>query len=124
MTWKTIDSTDALHALDYRVCWEDGGILEAYRIYSNQSYFPKDVNRSGYNNPNLHLLIDTGLGESELLELVLIETDLKSISSLSGHVSPLNIVHLTHGHASRIIYRRVDNEKQYKAGYFVENWET
>jgi len=60
----------------------------------------------------LHLLIDTGLGESELLELVLIETDLKSISSLSGHVSPLNIVHLTHGHASRIIYRRVDNEKQ------------
>ena len=89
MTWKTIDSTDALKALDYKVCWEDGEILETYRVHSNQSYFPKNVNRSGYNNPNLHLLIDTGLGENELLELVLIETDLKSINSLSGHVSPL-----------------------------------
>ena len=126
MNWKTIDSTEELQALDYSVCWSDGEILEAYKVNGEQSYFPKDVSRSGYDLKNLHLLIDSGFGEDKLLEVVLIATTANTISDFSGHVSSLKTVHLGVGvdNASRIIYRWIGAENYEGAGYFARNRET
>ncbi len=124
MNWQTIDTTEELEALDNEVCWADGEILEAYRIYSAQSYFPQHINRSGYNRPNLHLLIDVGFGTNKLLEVVLIHTTATTINSFNGFVSNLKIVHLGDESASRLIYRWVEEDSNSKPGYFVEKWET
>ena len=124
MSWKAINTTEELQALDKKVCWEDGEVLEAYRVSSTQSYFPDDINRSGHNRPNLHLLIDTGFGIEEWLEVVLLETTAKTINNFSGYVSPLKIAHFGHDSASRVIYLWVKSNSSYKPGYFVENWET
>ena len=124
MNWKTIDTTEALQALDRKVCWVDGGVLEAYRVSSTQSYFPDDINRSGHNRPNLHLLIDTGFGVDEWLEVVLIETTAMTVDDFSGYVSPLKIAHFGNDSASRVIYRWVKHNGYYEPGYFVDNWKT
>jgi hypothetical protein len=126
MNWETIDSTEELQALDYSICWSDGEILEAYKVDGDQSYFPDDISRSGYDLKNLHLLIDSGFGIDKLLEIVLIHTTASTISDFSGHVSVLKIVHLGVGvdNASRIIYRWIERDDYKGAGYFARNWET
>ncbi|KZN59522.1 hypothetical protein N474_25345 [Pseudoalteromonas luteoviolacea CPMOR-2] len=122
MSWKVINTTEELQALDRKVCWEGGEISEAYRVSSAQSYFPDDINRSGYNLPNLHLLIATGLGIEEWLEVVLLETTAKTISNFSGYVSPLKIAQFGHDSASQVIYRWVKSNGSHKPRCFVENW--
>lgn len=116
MPWKSTDSDDDLHWLDRAVCWEDSTTVEVYALDRNDSYFPVDVSRSGYNNKNLHLFFEVDSPHGDHLHLVLIDCDHYSDSFIenpffTGRVDTLKRVEVTDARGttrmrcSRLIYR-------------------
>ena len=129
MEWKSVDTQSDLDKLDNSVCWEDSKVLEYYAKFSNESYFPSDVSRSGWVNKNIHILIEAVAGTAPYLEIVLIDCD--HFSSLflerilfQGRVDSLKRIEIIDYkdnlvmRCSRLIYRFLTEEDIPQGLYF------
>jgi hypothetical protein len=76
VTWQAIDTQEQLDELDRLVCWEDSELLEFHGGHTLRPYFPSDVSRSGYDRPDVHIVIAAPCGQkTDILELCLIHCD-------------------------------------------------
>ncbi|MGH7975971.1 MAG: hypothetical protein ACREDS_05950 [Limisphaerales bacterium] len=128
MSWHVIESQEDLETLDKSVCWGDSETVEYYGTSRNDSYFPSDVNRSGYLRKNIHVLCRICSQKAEYLEMVWIHCDwfgnhFLDHPFMSGHVDGLKRVEildakkLTVMRCARLIYRFVA-EADVKEGFF------
>lgn len=131
MEWKYIDTQKDLDQLDRQICWDHSRIVEYYAKYSNESYFPQDICRSGHPQKNLHLLLLAHSPVVQYVEFVLIDCDGFDCSILehfylSGKVDSLKRVDIRDAkrstvlRCSRLIYRFV--QQQYMPdGLYLRN---
>jgi len=130
MTWNFVSTTKELERLDYSNCWQDSHVVEICSSRGIKSYFPNDINFSGTDHLNLHVLVDADSPEGSHLELVFVScskfSPLLSISHLSGFVDTLKRVEIQNskGEAeiscSRLLYRYVEVEEPFSS-YFYEH---
>ena len=114
--WNSIDSQRDLEQFDRSACWDDSHTIEFYGLFRNESYFPKDVSRSGHDHPNLHLFCRVHSTKGACVHIVLIDCDMFSsvwISSpyFQGRVDSLLRIEVYDGNqsiqmrCSRLVYR-------------------
>ena len=128
MNWKAIDVQRDLDALNQQICWDDSTVREYYATLANQAYFPADINRSGYQCKNLHILCEACGNCEPFLELVLIHCDWAPAHAIDrlhmmGRVDSLKRVEIVTGtstmvRCARIIYRFLDEDKVHSFTYF------
>ena len=129
MTWISVDDKQDLDALDRSNCWEDSRTVEFYAQAGHEDYFPDDVSRSGYENKNIHILVETISAQLTHLEIVLVDCDHYDSGYLEnmhfkGMVDSLKRVEIIRHdgslemRCSRLIYRRLNLREPTGAGYF------
>ncbi len=129
MDWIIVNTNDDLKKLDESVCWEDSKSVEYHATIRNSDYFPNDISRSGYQNKNIFLLIDTCSAPEPFLEMVFIDCDHYSQGFLDhpfmlGRVDILKRVEIENEegsmmmHCSRLIYRFLSDEDLRKGLYY------
>jgi hypothetical protein len=114
--WKTIDSQSDLDTLNNAICWDDSSSVEYYATNVHESYFPSEINRSGYSHKNIHILCYLCGGPTKYLEIVCIHCDHCSFHFLdnpflNGRVDALKRIEIfdyrndIHLRCARLIYR-------------------
>ena len=122
MNWIDVKTNDDLKELDRSVCWEDSNTVEYYATGINEEDFPQDINRSGYENKNIHILLDSDSKLGPFIEMVFIDCDHYSSMFLdsiymSGRVDDLMRTEIYNAkksmvmRCSRVIYRFLSNEQ-------------
>ena len=130
MNWKHIDTQKNLDDFDSSNCWDDSEVVEFIGLIGNEDYFPDDVSRSGYQNKNVHLLVEACSENGSHLEIVLIDcdhfsSDYFSVIHFQGKVCGLKRVEVfdyqdnLRMRCSRIIYRWLEREPKYDKSYFL-----
>lgn len=133
MGWQSVDTQSQLDALHTLVCWEDACVLEYHAGYGQRDHYPSDVSRSGYDRPDIHVLVrrmdgastrrTTGedpYGRTPFLELAFLHCDRLGADAferlhLRGMVDSLKRVELLSSdgstllRASRLIYQWLTN---------------
>jgi hypothetical protein len=72
-SWKTVDTQDHLEKLSAHFCeGHDCETLEFYAKPTHEKYFPADISRRGYDDKNLHVLLEMPAGDASHLELVFV----------------------------------------------------
>ncbi len=57
--WKVVESQSDLDLLNSSFEWEeDIRTLEFFGLLKNELYFPEEISRSGYLQPNIHMLVE------------------------------------------------------------------
>lgn len=129
MTWISVNTQSDLNELAAANCWEDSKTLEFHATPVNDPYFPDDVSRSGYQNMNIHLLVDACSSSGPILEMVFIDADWSTLSYLtepfvSGRIDLLKRVYIedysgdSKMRCSRLIYRFLNEESIYHSGKY------
>src|SRR5262245_47415597 len=119
MEWRTVDTQADLDRLDNGVCWEDAAVLESYATPALARGLPSDANRSGFELPNVYVLVDDAChaGDGAWLELAFIHCEWSGHYAfrgldLRGRVDSLRRVELRDGEGettvrcARLAYRR------------------
>ncbi len=131
MDYITINTQEDLENLNNSVCWDDSELVDAYISRRQQSYFPKDIQYSGYNSFHYHCLYEVCSAQKSHLELIFIGTELidhhKTIHmALNGRVISGGGVELENYKSdltlkcAKIIYRFVELEDYFAPGYFLK----
>lgn len=132
MTWISVDTPSDLEELAEANCWEDSESLEFHASPVSAPYFPIDVSRSGYQNMNIHLLVDACSSHGQILEMVFIDADWSSLSYLTkpfigGRIDQLKRVYIedyngdTKMRCSRLIYRFMKLQPVHRSGKYYTN---
>ena len=131
MQWIGVDTQAELDALDTSVCWEDARVLEYYTTPALYPGMPDDVSRSGYDHPNVYVLVDAGGPTPRFLELALLHCDRIGADAfnrlhLSGRIDALKRLEVVSGdgttllRCARLAYRRLDDVDQSGHYYTVK----
>jgi len=82
VAWTPINEPSELEALDKSICWEDSRLFESYTTDALAPGLPSDVNRTGYINPNLYVLIDEACHKRGMIELAFLHVDYLGTNAL------------------------------------------